>query len=76
MSPSLHPRGELLPYKDDFYLWSYVPNMAAAAIFTVIFFLLSLAHTWKMYRYRMWFCLPFVIGGYCKSPKSSSVATI
>ncbi|RSL57732.1 hypothetical protein CEP54_008087 [Fusarium duplospermum] len=32
---ALTPRGELLPYKGDFYLWSYVPSMAAAIIFTI-----------------------------------------
>ncbi|KAF5010180.1 hypothetical protein FDECE_3673 [Fusarium decemcellulare] len=63
-SLSLMPRGELLPYKGDFYLWSYVPSMAAAVIFTIVFLVLSLAHTWKMFRCRLWFCIPFVIGGY------------
>ncbi|KAL0941460.1 RTA1 domain-containing protein [Colletotrichum truncatum] len=60
----LSPRGELLPYKGDFYLWKYVPSMAAAVIFTIIFLALSALHTWKMFRTRLWFCIPFVIGGY------------
>ncbi|KAH7141769.1 RTA1 like protein-domain-containing protein [Dactylonectria macrodidyma] len=57
-------RGELLPFKGDFYLWKYVPSMAAGVIFTVLFLLLSAAHTWKMIRCRLWFCIPFTIGGY------------
>ncbi|KAM5344625.1 hypothetical protein ACJ41O_013160 [Fusarium nematophilum] len=57
-------RGELLPYKDDFYLWSYVPSISAAIIFTIVFLVLSVAHTWKMVRCRLWFCIPFTIGGY------------
>lgn len=60
-------RGDLLPYKGDFYLWKYVPSMAAAAIFLILYLAVSALHTWKMYRKRMWFCLPFVIGGYRKS---------
>ncbi|KAJ3460678.1 hypothetical protein MRS44_011545 [Fusarium solani] len=61
---ALTPRGELIQYKDDFYLWSYVPSMAAAVIFTIVFAVLSAAHTWKMTRCRLWFCIPFTIGGY------------
>ncbi|KAF2012065.1 RTA1-domain-containing protein [Aaosphaeria arxii CBS 175.79] len=57
-------RGELLPYKGDFYLWKYVPSMAAAVIFLILFLIASAMHTWKMYRQRMWFCVCFVIGGY------------
>jgi hypothetical protein len=61
------PRGELRPYKDDFYLWYYVPSMVAAVIFIIAFLVLSVGHTWKMWTNRMWFCLPFVVGGYCES---------
>ncbi|KAI0891897.1 RTA1 like protein-domain-containing protein [Annulohypoxylon nitens] len=60
----LTSRAELLPYKGNFYLWKYVPSMAAAIIFILLFGLCSVAHTWKMFNHRMWFCLPFVIGGY------------
>jgi hypothetical protein len=73
----LLPRGELKPYRGNYYLWQYVPSLPAAIIFTIIFLVLSVAHTWKMCRKRMWFCLPFVIGGYCKmlSPKSCILST-
>ncbi|KAH6887032.1 RTA1 like protein-domain-containing protein [Thelonectria olida] len=60
----LYSRAELLPYKGGFYLWKYVPSMAAAVIFTILFLVLSLAHTWKMVRCRIWFCFAFTIGGY------------
>ncbi|KAI5920634.1 RTA1 like protein-domain-containing protein, partial [Camillea tinctor] len=60
----LTPRGELLPLAGDYYLWKYVPSVPAAAIFIVLFLLISIAHTWKMYRFKMWFCTPFVVGGY------------
>lgn len=58
-------RGELLPYKGDFYLWKYVPSMAAAVIFLIIYLIASFMHAWKMWKTRMWFCTPLVIGGFC-----------
>ncbi|KAJ4254003.1 hypothetical protein NW762_010406 [Fusarium torreyae] len=64
MNGNLVARGELLPYKGDFYLWSYLPSVPAAVIFIIVFLLLSGAHTWKMIRSRLWFCIPFVVGGY------------
>ncbi|EXK78735.1 hypothetical protein FOQG_16608 [Fusarium oxysporum f. sp. raphani 54005] len=64
MNNNLIPRGELLPYKGDFYLWSYVPSIPAAVTFIIVFLVLSIAHTWKMIQNRLWFCIPFVVGGY------------
>ncbi|EXL96622.1 RTA1 like protein-domain-containing protein [Fusarium oxysporum II5] len=64
MNGGLVRRGELLPYKGDFYLWSYVPSIPAAVIFIILFLVLSVAHTWKMIHNRLWFCIPFVIGGF------------
>ncbi|KAL5618081.1 hypothetical protein FOVSG1_000303 [Fusarium oxysporum f. sp. vasinfectum] len=64
MNGGLFRRGELLPYKGDFYLWSYVPSIPAAVIFIILFLVLSAAHTWKMIHNRLWFCIPFVIGGF------------
>ncbi|EWZ52252.1 hypothetical protein FOCG_16859 [Fusarium oxysporum f. sp. radicis-lycopersici 26381] len=64
MNGGLVRRGELLPYKGDFYLWSYVPSIPAAVIFIILFLMLSAAHTWKMIHNRLWFCIPFVIGGF------------
>lgn len=47
-------------------LWKYVPSLPAAVVFTVLFGILTLGHSWKMFAHRMWFCIPFVIGGICK----------
>jgi hypothetical protein len=60
----LDPRQELLPYKGGCYLWKYVPSLALAVTYLALFAILSIAHTWKMFRYRVWFCLPFAVGGY------------
>ncbi|CVL07244.1 related to RTA1 domain protein [Fusarium mangiferae] len=64
MNDNLILRRELLPYKGDFYLWSYVPSIPAAVIFIIVFLVLSMVHTWKMVQNRLWFCIPFVVGGY------------
>ncbi|KPM37536.1 hypothetical protein AK830_g9016 [Neonectria ditissima] len=44
-------------------LWRYIPSLPAAIVFTVIFALLTIAHCWKLFRHRMWFCIPFAVGG-------------
>ncbi|VUC35075.1 unnamed protein product [Clonostachys rosea] len=44
-------------------LWRYIPSLPAAIIFVIIFAILTGLHMWKMFRHRMWFCIPFVIGG-------------
>ncbi|KAI8650744.1 hypothetical protein NCS57_01409100 [Fusarium keratoplasticum] len=44
-------------------LWRYLPSLPAAIVFVVIFGILTIGHAWKMFRHRMWFCIPFVVGG-------------
>lgn len=61
---------------NGYYLWHYVPNIAAAVIFIVVFAIVTGAHVWRMVQTRLWFCLPFVIGGVCKSYPSSAMSTI
>lgn len=46
-------------------LYHYAPSIAAAAIFIIIFAILTGIHTYRMIRTRLWFCLPFTIGGIC-----------
>lgn len=54
---------ELKPYKGDYYLWDYVPSLAASVVFTIAFFIATVAVSWRMLRTRTWFCIPFVLGG-------------
>ncbi|KAL4804978.1 RTA1 like protein-domain-containing protein [Aspergillus unguis] len=54
---------KLEPYAGDYYLWQYVPSIAAAIIFLLIFLALTLFHTWKAYKTSAKFCIPFCIGG-------------
>ncbi|KAH6673911.1 RTA1 like protein-domain-containing protein [Plectosphaerella plurivora] len=44
-------------------LWRYIPSLPAAIVFAAVFGVLTIAHTWRMFRHRMWFCIPFVVGG-------------
>ena len=52
--------------QSGYYVWKYVPSMAAAVIFLVLFFLATIIHFWKIFRKRVRFTLPFAIGGLCK----------
>ncbi|KAF1809549.1 RTA1-domain-containing protein [Eremomyces bilateralis CBS 781.70] len=46
----------------DFEYYHYEPNLAAAIIFTVVFFVLTAWHSFQMIRTRTWFFVPFVLG--------------
>ncbi|KAI4119305.1 MAG: hypothetical protein LQ345_000774 [Seirophora villosa] len=48
---------------DEHVLYRYTPSLAAAVIAIVVFTVLSALHTYRMIRSRLWFCLPFTIGG-------------
>ncbi|KAH6898190.1 RTA1 like protein-domain-containing protein [Thelonectria olida] len=45
-------------------LWRYIPSLPAAIVFAAIFGLLTAAHCWRLFRHRMWFCIPFIVGGF------------
>lgn len=64
----------LEPYLGGFYLWHYIPNQPAAIVFAIFFSIATGLHGWKMFRTRMWFCLPFFIGGICAFPQALSSA--
>lgn len=49
----------------DFQLYRYDPSLAAAIIFTVLFLVVSLIHTYQLIRTRTWYFIPFTIGGHC-----------
>jgi hypothetical protein len=54
------------PYKHGYYLWKYVPSMAAAVICCMAFFAITAAFVWRIWKTRTWFCIPFAVGGYSK----------
>ena len=61
---------ELQTYR-GVYIWKYVPSLPAAIVFAILFAVATAGHGWKMSRTRMWFCVPFVIGGACRVPLST-----
>lgn len=55
---------------DGYQLWHYIPSLPAAIIFTILFGVATFLHIFKMFQNRTWFCIPFVIGGFCKLTKT------
>lgn len=54
---------KLEPYKGDYYLWDYLPSLPAAIAFAALFLILTAMHSWRMLRSKLWFCIPFAVGG-------------
>ncbi|KAL4929757.1 RTA1 domain-containing protein [Aspergillus undulatus] len=54
---------KLEPFRGDYYLWEYVPSMAASIIFLLLFFAATAFHCWKAWKAKARFCIPFCIGG-------------
>jgi uncharacterized membrane protein len=46
-----------------FKLYRYDPSIAAAVIFAIAFFLITILHFYQMLRTRTWFFIPFLVGG-------------
>lgn len=59
----------LEPYraKDGTYhfLWRYVPNLPASIVFALLFLVLTILHSWRIYKLRSWFCIAFAVGCFC-----------
>ncbi|THX62081.1 RTA1-domain-containing protein [Aureobasidium pullulans] len=53
---------KLLPYSGDYYLWKYVPSIAGAVIFILLFICTTALNGWKTWKNKTWFCIPLVIG--------------
>ncbi|GFN20335.1 RTA1 domain-containing protein [Aspergillus tubingensis] len=54
---------KLEPYSGDYYLWEYVPSIAASVIFLLLFLAPTLFHVWKAWKTHARFCIPFILGG-------------
>lgn len=50
-----------------FKLFNYDPSLAAAALFTVLFALTSIFHTYQLIRTRTWYFTALVVGGALES---------
>ena len=45
--------------------YQYKPSMGAAVLFIILFAVVTLLHTYHLFRTRTWFFIPLVLGGYC-----------
>lgn len=61
--------------KVDFQLYRYIPSVAAAVIFIVLFVLTTLYHIYQLTKSRSWYFIAFVLGGICKSLSVSCPAS-
>ncbi|KAF3385543.1 Protein RTM1 [Penicillium rolfsii] len=46
----------------DFALYRYTPSIPAAVVFAVMFFIITILHCIRLWRYRAFFFVPFIIG--------------
>lgn len=51
----------------DLNLYKFIPSIAAASIFAILFAVLTLAHLVRMIRSKQWYLTALVVGGGCKS---------
>jgi hypothetical protein len=47
----------------EYKLYRYDPSIAAAVIFIILFFLVTVLHFYQMVRTKTYFFFPFAIGG-------------
>lgn len=40
-------------------------------MFVILFACATAYHSFLLFKHRLWFCLPFVIGGFCNHPQFS-----
>ncbi|KAI3392259.1 hypothetical protein diail_5947 [Diaporthe ilicicola] len=53
----------VLPYKGGtYYLWHFVPSLPGGVVFIVLFIVATIAHSYRMFRFRQWFYIPFILG--------------
>ena len=62
------------PNAQGFEYYRYDPSMAAAIIFTILFFFTTLIHFYQFVRTRTWIMIPLLVGGFCISPPSPSTS--
>jgi hypothetical protein len=56
----------LEPTRGGYYLWKFIPSLPAAVIFILAFLVMTALISWRMFKTKTWFCVPFAIGGFCK----------
>ncbi|KAK3998041.1 RTA1 like protein-domain-containing protein [Cladorrhinum sp. PSN332] len=46
-----------------YYLWKYIPSLPATIVFAIIFLAITGLHIKKLFDFRTWYCVWFIIGG-------------
>ena len=59
------------PNAKGFKYYPYDPSMAAAIIFTILFFFTTMIHVYQFVRTRTWIMIPLLVGGFCTEPHPS-----
>ncbi|KAK2686467.1 hypothetical protein QWA68_015140 [Fusarium oxysporum] len=54
---------KLEPYIGDYYLWKYLPSLPAAVVFLLLFSIVTIGISWRIWTTRTWFCAIFAVGG-------------
>ncbi|KAL8671608.1 MAG: hypothetical protein Q9168_003898 [Polycauliona sp. 1 TL-2023] len=49
--------------KGNYVLYHYTPSIAASAVTIIVFTVLTGLHTYRMIKTKLWFCIPFTLGG-------------
>ncbi|PKS09635.1 hypothetical protein jhhlp_004254 [Lomentospora prolificans] len=47
----------------DVFLWKYLPSLPLAAVSAALFTIATAALAWRIAKSRLWFCIPFAVGG-------------
>jgi RTA1 like protein len=56
----------------DFKLYRYTPSLGAAIVFIICFGICAAFHGWKIFRKRIFYFIPVLIGALCKHGTKSS----
>jgi hypothetical protein len=56
------------PQPAPYIFYRYDPSLPAAVIFIALFAISTSLHAFQVLRKRTWYFLPFVIGGFCRTP--------
>lgn len=57
-----------------FVFYNYTPSLAAAILFSVLFFIVTIAHITRMVMKKTWYFIPFVLGCLCKFQRAETPA--
>ena len=60
--------------KKVFVFYNYTPSLAAAILFSVLFFIVTIARITRMLMKKTWYFIPFVLGCLYKFPRAATPA--